>query len=78
MFLWIVVFFVLFISIVNFVGGFIVVRKEWFFKVFIYLMVFSVGFFLFIGIFDLMLEGLENLFENGIYILIGFLVLFFF
>ena len=45
-------------------------------KALTYLMAFSAGFLLSIGILDLMPEGLENSPENGIYILIGFLVLF--
>lgn len=76
MFSWTVVSLVLLTSIANLVGGFIVVRKEWSPKALTYLMAFSAGFLLSIGILDLMPEGLENSPENGIYILIGFLVLF--
>ncbi|NKD36490.1 ZIP family metal transporter [Staphylococcus epidermidis] len=76
MFSWTVVSLVLLTSIANLVGGLIVVRKEWSPKALTYLMAFSAGFLLSIGILDLMPEGLENSPENGIYILIGFLVLF--
>lgn len=73
---WTVVSLVLLTSIANLVGGLIVVRKEWSPQTLTYLMAFSAGFLLSIGILDLMPEGLENSPENGFYILAGFLVLF--
>lgn len=73
---WTVVSLVVITSFANLVGGLIVVRKEWSPKALTYLMAFSAGFLLSIGILDLIPEGLENSSENGIYILSGFLVLF--